>query len=322
MPLPATPILIAALISPVAAAVPGIAQATPAPAVPATPPAMPGREEDARVATIAYRLALAGVARCAVPAPLTGLVLQHLSQFHAADRPGIIATLALDRGPAVIAIVPGSPAADAGLRPGDVLLAVDALPLLPDSVALAAFDATLARAHADAVLDRVERPGTYRLALLRDGRAVATTLTTRLGCPSRVHLARSNQRNAFADGKHVFLTTGLFGTLRSDDERAFILAHEMAHNILGHAAVMRSSAVKRGLGRALGHSGAIVRGTERDADALAATLMLDAGFDPVAGAQLLRRLDTDLGLALFAAHDGAGTRIAAIRAIVAARTPR
>lgn len=322
MPFPAAPILIAALLSPVAAVAPGSAQATAAPAVRATPQALPGREEDARVATIAYRLARAGVARCPVPAPLTGLVLQHLSQFQATDRPGMIAALALDRGSAVIAVVPSSPAADAGVRPGDVLLAVDDIPLPPDSAAVAPFDGALARAHADAVLDRVERAGTSRLALLRDGRDVAATLTTRPGCPSRVHLARSNQRNAFADGKHIFVTTGLFGTLRSDDERAFILAHEAAHNILGHAAVMRSGAVKRGLGRTIGHSGAIVRGTERDADALAATLMLDAGFDPVAGAELLRRLNTDLGLTLFAAHDGAGARIAAIRAIVAARTPR
>lgn len=281
--------------------------------------ALPGREEDARVATIAWRLARAGVAHCPAPAPLTGLVLQHLSQFEVADRPGMIAALGLDRGPAMIAVVPGSPADRAGLRPGDVLLAVDDVPLPRDAAAAAPFDAARARLRADTILDRIAQDGTHRLTLLREGREQIVTLTPLPGCPSRVHLARSNQRNAYADGTHVFLTTGLFARLRNDDERAFVIAHEMAHNILGHATLMRSGVVKRGLGRTLGHSGAVLRGTERDADTLAARLMLAAGYDPVAGAQMLRRLDTDLGIALFAAHDGAGTRIAAIRALVDAR---
>lgn len=284
--------------------------------------ALPGREEDARVATIAWRLAHAGIAHCPAPVPLVGVVLQHLSQFEAADRPGMIAALALNRGPAVIAVVPDSPAERADIRPRDVLLATDDTPLPRDDTADAPFDAARARAHADAILDRVQRDGAHQVTLLRDSVTRTVTLTALPGCPSRVHLARSTQRNAYADGTHVFLTTGLFAQLRNDAERAFVIAHEMAHNILGHATLMRSGVVKRGLGRTLGHSGAVLRGTERDADTLAARLMLAAGYDPVAGAQMLRRLDTDLGIALFAAHDGAGTRIAAIRALVDARGPR
>lgn len=284
--------------------------------------ALPGREEDARVATIAWRLAHAGIAHCPAPVPQAGLVLQHLSQFEAADRPGMIAALALDRGPAVIVVVPDGPAHRAGIRPGDVLLATDDVRLPRDDAADAPFDAARARMQADAILDRVQRDGPHQVTLLRDGATRTVTLTSLPGCPSRVHLARSTQRNAYADGTHVFLTTGLFARLRNDDERAFVIAHEMAHNILGHAVVMRSGVVKRGLGRTLGHSGAVLRGTERDADTLAARLMLAAGYDPVAGAQMLRRLDTDLGIALFAAHDSASTRIAAIRAVVDAREPR
>jgi predicted Zn-dependent protease len=142
-------------------------------------------------------------------------------------------------------------------------------------------------------------------------------------CPSHAHLARSNQRNAYADGRHVFLTTGLLSRLQNDDELAFIIAHEMAHNILHHATIMRGGEVRHGLGHTLGRSGQIVRETEREADALGSDLMIDAGFDPVRGAAILKRLGRgDLGIDLFAAHDSAGKRIAAMRVLANARISR
>jgi predicted Zn-dependent protease len=95
----------------------------------------------------------------------------------------------------------------------------------------------------------------------------------------------------------------------------------MAHNILGHAAIMRGGEVKRGLGRTLGQSGQIVRRTEREADLLGGDLMIDAGFDLVAATNILTRLGSDLGIALFASHEPAGKRIATLRALAAARRP-
>ena len=51
--------------------------------------------------------------------------------------------------------------------------------------------------------------------------------------------------------------------------------------------------------------------------------MIDAGFDPVRGAAILTHLGGgDLGIDLFAAHDSAGKRIAALRALTEARSVR
>lgn len=286
--------------------------ALPAPAVP-DDGYLPGRVADARVARVAWRIATAATARCPRLEPASGLVLQHLSQFQVADRAGIVAALPLDRGPGVIAVVPGGPAAAAGIRAGDVLLAIDGMAVPPEPDLAAPFDAAHARDRADAVADLLQRA--QGVTLLRGGQAkrgaeLTLPLTPLPACPSRVHLARSGQRNAFADGRHVLLTTGMLGLLANDDELAFLIAHEMAHNVLGHAATMRADKPDRRAVRAL----------ERAADALGAEMMLDAGYDPVAGAQLLTRVGGgDFGVTLFARHEPVAARLAALRAIAAAR---
>lgn len=282
---------------------------------------IPGREADLQIARIAHRIAVSGSARCPVHVPTLGIVLQHLTQFRLADRAGMVAAYRLDRGPGVVAVVADSAAARAGLVAGDVLLTIDGTPVPPEPLVAAPFDQTRARARADAVLDLLQRPVPFQLTVLRGDGEHRLRVTPEVACPSRVHLARSEQRNAYADGRHVFITTALIANA-AEDERAFMIAHEMAHNILGHAAVMRGPEVKRGLGRTLGHSGRVVRATERGADALGADLMLDAGYDPVQGAAVLRRLGGDLRIGLFDAHESTGDRIAAIRARVAARGGR
>lgn len=287
--------------------------------MPAQMPALPGRDADARIARISLLLVSAGRQRCPVLEPNFGLLFQYLSQFNLADRAGMIAARALDRGPGVIAVVPDGPGAAAGIGAGDVLLTVDGVALPSEPGLAQPFDAARARAHADAVHDLLTRAATGPLAmtLLRDGTVISVRLQPRLTCPFEVHLARSDQRNAFADGRHVFLTTGLLARLANDDELAFVIAHELAHNILGHAAILRRAKVEHGL------SGQIIRQTEREADTLAGELLLDAGFDPVAGAQALHRLGGgDLGIHLFADHASDGDRIAAMRALVAARQAR
>ena len=203
---------------------------------------------------IATRLAAAGRMRCTILEPYLGLVLQHLSQFELADRPGMIARQALDRGPGVIAVVPESPAAVAGIYPGDVMVAINGRALPSEAGLSMPFAAARARSRADAIQELItntDAPNVL-ISVLRDNVVFVVDVTLQYACPHHVHLARSNQRNAYADGRHVFLTTGLMSQLENADELAFIVAHEMAHNILRHAMIMRGDDVKHGLGRTLG----------------------------------------------------------------------
>jgi len=104
--------------------------------------------------------------------------------------------------------------------------------------------------------------------------------------------------NAFAcpDGT-VLITRGLVEECGSDDELAFVVAHEAAHVLLGHAARAAQAALAELACWALvGDCGAewhrSTAGEEREADTLSADLLERAGYDPLAGVRLLTRLAT------------------------------
>jgi predicted Zn-dependent protease len=49
-----------------------------------------------------------------------------------------------------------------------------------------------------------------------------------------VQVVRSNQLNAATDGRRILISSALWNQLRTNDERAFIISHELAHVILQH----------------------------------------------------------------------------------------
>jgi hypothetical protein len=83
-------------------------------------------------------------------------------------------------------------------------------------------------------------------------------------------------------GEQVLLVrTGLLDAVRSDDELAFVLAHELAHRALGHVAARRAA-------------GWDAMAAEIAADARASARLGEIGLDAKAGAVLLGRLLPDL----------------------------
>jgi predicted Zn-dependent protease len=100
---------------------------------------------------------------------------------------------------------------------------------------------------------------------------------------------------------------------RSDDELAFVVAHEMAHNILDRTNARNLPALMVRLGLAGVHA----RGNELNADAVAVGLMVRAGYNPSMAEVLLGRLREVRAIDLSLTHPGLRRRIAAIRLVIA-----
>lgn len=272
------------------------------------------RAEDRRIGAIAYRIATAASRFCSEPAPLTGMLLHHLPEYEPQDRPGMIARFGLDRGPGVLTVLDGSPAAQAGLAAGDVLLTVNGQ-AFPSPLAMTKErDRERWRAEveaSEALLEDQLRRGPVALTVLRGGKEMALTLGSVAGCPARVRLARSRQVNAFATGRYVVMTTGLLGFTQDEDELAIVLAHELAHNVLKHADRLDAQNVPRGgFLRGLGKNASRVRATEEEADRLGIKLAWAAGYDVAAAIPFWRRFYAkyDTAPQLFRTHPGLRAR--------------
>lgn len=279
------------------------------------------RRDDLRVALVAYRLALAGTPTCVERFPLTGLLYHHLAEYEPRDRPLMVARYGLDRGPGVLAVLGGTPAARAGLVAGDVLLAVDGRPL-PTGASVAAEPKRdrwrrLAE-EAEGELEAALRRGPVELRVLREGREVSLRLGSIPACLGRIRLARSTQVNAFATGRTVVMTVAMLNFLKDDDELAVVLGHELAHNILRHPATRGEDGVLA----SIGIKPSAMWKREETADRFGLRLMAAAGYDLDAAIPFWRRYlrKYDWFPQIFRSHPSLGAReriaaeeIAAIR---------
>ena len=271
------------------------------------------RAEDLRIARIAYHIAIGARGLCVDPYPVTGLLLHHLAEYDPAARRIQIARYALDRGPGVLATVEDSPAARSGLAAGDVLLSVNGK-AFPDPRTMTVrqrrgswrkdIDAS------EALLENALRAGPARLLVLRDHVERDVELNARPGCAARVRLARSSQANAFSDGVHVVVTTRILDFVRSDDELAVVIGHELAHNLLGHKAQLEAQGVSGGLLAGIGKNASRIRATEEAADRFGLRLAWTGGYDVRAATAFWQRFYARFGsgLRIFATHPGMRTR--------------
>lgn len=241
------------------------------------------RAYDERVGNIGHALARGGVALCpASIAPLAGLRVHTLGQYGKAVRVDAKALFGLGDYPAILTLSNGSAAAQAGLKAGDWIVSINGTDLRsgPGYAGVAQFDDALAAALASPPAN---------LVIERDAQRQGISLTGLPGCGSRIELVPGRKLNAAADGTIVQITSGVLEQTRDEDELAFVIAHEMAHNILRH---------RERLDR-IGRSARNIRATETEADLLGLKLMRAAGYDPIAAARFWARFGKKTGAGIF-----------------------
>ncbi len=85
------------------------------------------------------------------------------------------------------------------------------------------------------------KTGNLHMSLKRESGERATVwLKGTLACDYRAAVVAGDAVNAFADGQHVIITTGMLRFAGSDDELALVLGHEFAHNALAHVRQMKA----------------------------------------------------------------------------------
>ncbi len=238
---------------------------------------------DRHVAEVAFNLALANAELCPAPAPRAGWLLHAASQYSADLRPEAERLYGLDGAlPGVSVVIDGSPAAVAGLQVGDVITAVDGVPMEAARDRTGANFDDLAR-NLDVLDTAMAGSDPVRLKVFRQGTTLTTELTPILTCSYETQVDSSPDIRARADGRRIFISSAFAAYAGTPDTLAFVLGHELAHNILGHPAAMR------GLNLAPWR----IEQSENAADRVGLFLMARAGYDVRTVPDFLRRLGED-----------------------------
>lgn len=134
-------------------------------------------------------------------------------------------------------------------------------------------------------------------------RLVGDDLNAFAGFTPRILVAERAVPNAFARAPHtIVLTTGLLDVVGSEDELAFVLAHELGHLLLGH---VQSGAEGPQSARLLGMNSRRPIDLELEADAFSLKMLAESGYSPASGRVLLERLGewgAEAGIALQELH--------------------
>ncbi len=172
----------------------------------------------------------------------------------------------LDESARVLTVTPDSPAFEAGLTERDIVSWIDNSPVKRGTESVAEVTRTLERAGASGVVLQV-----------RGDNPRQVNLSPTEVCDYPVQIMNSDKVNAYSDGQNIKVTKGMLWFVDDDAELAMVLAHELAHNVMGHAGTFRGMFEDK-------------KSREADADRVGLYLMARTGFEIESAPKFWRRV--------------------------------
>lgn len=238
--------------------------------------------------------------------PYVGLILDVLDQPVAealgVSAPAWTARPWESRAIVVTGVVPDGPAARAGVEAGDLVRQVAGFPVRTADDAVVAFKRLHPGAMVQVLLEREGIPHWVNLPVEAKPYPVSFQLIA--------DGPEADAWNAYAAPGRIVVTARLLQFMRSDDELAVVIGHELAHLTSGHIVKgMGTSLIGSVLANTIAQvtgvdllgdvSGGIVHGAfsrefEREADYVGLQYAYRAGFDITAAPELWERVATEL----------------------------
>jgi len=128
--------------------------------------------------------------------------------------------------PRVLLVYPGSGSEEAGIKNGDEIVSINNW-LLPAGEASA-------KLIIEKLQDFLKDGKPLEMQVARGSEEINLSVQPKKQCAFPVMLNGSDQLNAFADGKNVFIARGMMRFAQDDTELALVVSHEMAHNSMLH----------------------------------------------------------------------------------------
>lgn len=188
-----------------------------------------------RVYDIAERLRAANADLCPDKEMSLGLRVENINDYPREFRAAAAELWDLDQTPAVNWVGPGSPAERAGVQRHDRLISINGK--------AASVPATRNSRAVFRSLRAAAREGAVTLELMRGETPVTVHIAPQQRCGYDFVMTDGAEVNAYADGDTMYITRGMMRFVRSDEEIALVLAHELAHNAMDHIDAQQQNAL-------------------------------------------------------------------------------
>lgn len=134
-------------------------------------------------------------------------------------------------------VISGSGAEKAGVQTGDILLTIEGLPVPQGRSAESEVVKMLSPI--------VSKKTAVTMTVSRQGYQQQLVVPLTLSCGFRVELGHTDHVNAYSDGNRILVTRGMMRFAKTDNELAYVIGKEMAHNVLNHARTLKTKATNR-----------------------------------------------------------------------------